>query len=68
MRQKKIVMRCAWSHGDTLFFCLIYLPQLSLSIQYPSVQNIDKVLNEYDALKTEIHSIYEHKGKAAIFC
>ena len=29
--------------------------------------NIDHILKEYDTLKTEINSIYENKGKAAIF-
>ena len=29
--------------------------------------NINTTLNEYEALKTELHSIYDHKGKAAMF-
>ena len=29
--------------------------------------NIDNTLNEYEALKTELHSIYDRKGKAAMF-
>lgn len=29
--------------------------------------NIDEILEEYDKLKFELRSIYEHKGKAAIF-
>ena len=29
--------------------------------------NIDTTLNEYEALKTELHSIYDRKGKAAMF-
>ena len=31
-----------------------------------NLQNIDSVLNEYEALKTELQSIYNRKGKAAI--
>lgn len=29
--------------------------------------NISDTLNEYEALKTELHSIYDRKGKAAMF-
>lgn len=29
--------------------------------------NINTTLNEYEALKTELHSIYDRKGKAAMF-
>ena len=29
--------------------------------------NITTTLNEYEALKTELHSIYDRKGKAAMF-
>ena len=29
--------------------------------------NISDTLNEYEALKTELHSIYDRKGKAALF-
>ena len=31
------------------------------------LQNIEDTLNEYDALKTEVNTIYEQKGKAAMF-
>ena len=29
--------------------------------------NIDNTLNEYEALKTELHSIYDCNGKAVVF-
>ncbi len=29
--------------------------------------NMSDTLNEYEVLKTELHSIYDHKGKAAMF-
>ena len=32
-----------------------------------SLLNISDALNEYEALKTELHSIYDRKGKAAMF-
>lgn len=31
------------------------------------LQNIEDTLNEYDALKAEVNTIYEQKGKAAMF-
>ena len=31
------------------------------------LQNIEDILNEYDALKAEVNTIYEQKGKAAMF-
>ena len=31
------------------------------------LQNIEDTLNEYDALKTKVNTMYEQKGKAAMF-
>lgn len=31
------------------------------------LQNVEDTLNEYDALKAEVNTIYEQKGKAAMF-